>query len=414
MENIMNLRFKQACAIGLCYLLSGVPALACSLFTAQNEAITGHYPRFVELSNGTVLMSTDFTNTDAGRTGQAIRVYQGDKNLQNWKALSIPAFAPPVNYSNAQMVVLRAKGSRPETVLMAVRAWQGSTSWIDLLQSEDQGNTWKFRSQIFLENLADKTSGESDNLEAQVDVGVYEPMLWVSHNGFNPNGNETVAVVFASEVSANRNEPFANGEQVILLQKSSDLGFSWSFPTEVTPLTLHQRFGMPAIIGSGDTFVVFYEQVDLTPLPKYDWLPFYKKTAVWQWSIRGTVSQDAGKTWPASGIMLFDAASKKFTDNQGSVITYSGAPTAAFLKIPNTNDTSIGVVFQVGYVPSFAERSMARISLYYVGLDLTGKEFYRGPLPAPTAAWWATVFQNSSGQIIAAGDLDNCIQAGAY
>lgn len=412
----MNSRFIHYCKIGLyCFLGSFVvPSFACSLFTAQGEAITGHYPRFVELSNGSVLMSTDFTNTDGSRTGQAIRVYQGDKTLQNWQALSIPAFNPPVNYSNAQMAVLRAKGSRPETILMAVRAWQGTTSWIDLLQSEDLGKTWKFRSQVFLEALTDKTSGESDDLASQVDVGVYEPMLWVSHNGLNPDGNETVAIVFASEVSANRDEAFANGEQVILMQKSADLGMTWTSAAQVTPLTIHQRFGMPAIIGSGDTYVVFYEQVDLTPLPKYDWLPFYDKKAIWQWSIRGTISQDAGKTWLSSGIMLFDTSTKQFKDNQGATITYSGAPSAAFLTIPNTTTPSIGVVFQVGYVPSFADRSTARISLYYVGLDLNGKEFYRGPLYSPISAWWSTVYQHSNGQIIVAGDLDNCIQAGAY
>lgn len=385
---------------------------ACAV-TTNGDNVYGHYPRFTELSDGSVLLTTDAPQQIGDRVGNAIRVYRSNSDMNRWEELVLAAFNPPVNFSNAHSVVLKAKGNRPETILMTFRAWEGANSWIDLVQSTDGGKSWQFRSQVFFEGLADKTRGESEDPAAQVEAGVYEPMLVVSHDGYNPNGNETLWIAYASEVSANADEPFANGEQVILIQRSVDQGFRWDTPREATPLTLHQRYGMPALMLYQGNLLLFYETVDLTPNPLYDWLPFYKRTARWDWSIEGSYSLDQGATW-AGPVRIFDSEADNY-DNANQQITYSGAPFVHSLRVNNTE--MITVVFQVGDVPNLESRATARISLYAMGFVPRSDRFaleLSSPLPAPAVAWWPTLFQHSSSKIVVAGDFNACVEIKSY
>ncbi|EIJ40948.1 hypothetical protein BegalDRAFT_0021 [Beggiatoa alba B18LD] len=407
------LRFIIQLLISSYFLLLSMVASATCLFTTTTGVnVDGHYPRFAELADGSVLMSVDrYIVNEQGQGGQAIVIYRGDKNLLVWEEIAIAAYNPPANFSNAYLVVLKAKGNRPETVLLALRAWEGVNSHIDVIQSTDKGKTWGFRAQTFGETMGTLTNGESNDGSSVSDVGVYEPALWVSHDGYNPNGNETLYITFASEVSETGTLAYEN-EQIILLQRSDDLGVSWSAPVVVTKNESYQRFGMPAIIGVGDLLAIFYEQVDLTPERVYSWWDFKTRPA-WKWSIRSALSVDNGTSW-ASGYMLFDSR-LGYVDNEGLSINYSGAPVVRLLRFPDTGLETIGVIFQVANIPNYADRNNAKVSPYYVGLTKEGIEFYRGPLSQPFSAWWASSFQHSVSQkIILAGDKDGCVQAGFY
>ncbi|ALG67029.1 sialidase family protein [Beggiatoa leptomitoformis] len=395
-----------------CLCFSLIVSAECLFTTTTGVTVDGHYPRFAELSDGSVLMSADrYIVNEQGQGGQAIVIFRGDKNLLVWEEVVIAAYNPPANFSNAYLTVLKAKGSRPETILLALRAWEGINSHIDVIQSTDKGKTWQFRSQAFGENMGNLTNGESDDGSTVSDVGVYEPSLWVSHDGYNASGNETLFITYASEVSATADHAYEN-EQVILLQRSDDLGLSWSAPVVVTENEPYQRFGMPAIIAVDNLMAVFYEQVDLTPERVYSWWDFKTRPA-WKWSIRSALSVDGGHSWN-SGYMMFDSR-LGYVDNEGKSINYSGAPVVRFLRFPNSSVDTIGLIFQVANIPTYADRNTAKVSPYYIGLTKEGIEFYRGPLPEPLSAWWASSFQHSiSGKIILAGDKEGCMQAGFY
>lgn len=342
--------FHKLCTKRVITLLIIFLLVSSTFALAQVYIGTGYYPRFVSLSNGTVLVAVDATEGSY----RVIKIYRSDQYMQNWyyHGEVTRRLSSEYDVANPQLIVLK----NPEEVFVAFRVinQRNDEAWIDICKSTNGGSYWTWVSQLDYENAP----GD-----------LYEPFLLA----LGPNQDHEIFAVYTSEVDIYGNSILP--DQVLLGRRSLNRGQSWGSKIYVTNRQSGHRDGMPTLvdIGAGQ-FIVYYE-----------------KLLNGAWSIRSVKSNNAGYSWVEADRLIFQ-------------YNYCSAPSATLVYYPGQR--FIRLVFQY--------QNVSPPYLYRIDLTDNWQNTITSQGPLYTRGWWPGIFQSLNGTIIVGWGINGYVYGNLY